>query len=158
MVTNTARIITILTITALIAAACGGSTSVTEAAADAPADSAVEAPSLADAPGVRLVSATDGAAIADNPPDDLVILDVRTLEEFTEGHIEGATMLDFYQSDFGELLSELDKDVPYLLYCRSGNRSGQTAAMMQQLGFRDVSDVDGGILSWEMAELPTVTE
>lgn len=107
--------------------------------------------------GIRLVSATDGAAIAENPPDDLVVLDVRTPEEFAEGHLEGAVMLDFYEADFAERLAELDPDVPYLLYCRSGNRSGQTATLMADLGFNDVADVDGGILAWNEAELPTVT-
>ena len=154
----TARLLISIMTAMLIATACGSATTTPEAAAPAETTTPADTPSLADSPGVRLVSATDGAAIADNPPEDMVILDVRTLEEFAEGHIEGATMLDFYESDFGERLSQLDKDVPYLLYCRSGNRSGQTAAMMQQLGFSDVADVDGGIVSWLSTGLPTVTE
>ena len=108
--------------------------------------------------GIRLVTAQDGSAILSEPPTDLVILDVRTPEEFGEGHLEGAVILDFYRDDFADQLAELDRDVPYLLYCRSGNRSGQTAAMMEELGFTDVADVDGGIISWTEAELPTVIE
>lgn len=108
------------------------------------------------ATGIRLVSATEGAAIQADPPSDLVILDVRTPEEFAEAHLEGATMIDFYKDDFADQLAELDPSVPYLLYCRSGNRSGQTTAIMEDLGFADVADIDGGILSWAEAGHATV--
>lgn len=96
----------------------------------------------------RLVSPAEGAGIVDTPPEDLVILDVRTPEEFAEGHIDGAVLVDFYDEDFGEQLAALDPAVPYLVYCRSGNRSGQAMTMMQGLGFDDVADVDGGIIAW----------
>lgn len=121
---------------ALLATACGGDTS---------------------EPGeLRLVSVQEGAEIQAEPPSDLVILDVRTPEEFAEGHLEGAVMIDFYDLDFADQLAELDPDVPYLLYCRSGNRSGQTLALMEELGFTDVADVDGGINQWQAAGLPVV--
>lgn len=110
-----------------------------------------------DTAGVRLVSVGQGAAILDDPPPGLVVLDVRTIEEFQTGHLDGATMLDAYRTDFGERLAALDKDVPYLLYCRSGNRSSQTRAMMEDLGFTDVADVDGGVLAWAAAGLPLTT-
>ncbi len=107
--------------------------------------------------GIRLVTATEGADIQGNPPEDLVILDVRTPEEFAEGHLEGAVMVDFYDDDFADQLAELDPNVPYLLYCRSGNRSGQTAEIMADLGFDSVADIDGGIIAWTEAGLPTAT-
>ena len=66
-------------------------------------------------------------------------------------------MVDFYDDDFADQLADLDPDVPYLLYCRSGNRSGQTIGILEELGFADVADVDGGILAWNDAGLPTVT-
>ena len=47
--------------------------------------------------------------------------------------------------------------MPYLLYCRSGNRSGQALAIMEELGFLDVADIDGGIVAWDDAGLPVVT-
>lgn len=147
----------------LLASACGGSDgSTTTASADDESAATTQAPATATeatdstAGGVRLISATDGAAIQNDPPADLVILDVRTPEEFTEARLDGAVMLDFYREDFADRLAELDPDVPYLLYCRSGNRSGQTADIMKQLGFADVADVDGGIISWSAANLPTV--
>jgi phage shock protein E len=129
-----------LTVAMLIAAGCSDSSDTTEA----------------DSPGIRLVSVQAGADLQADPPEDLVILDVRTPEEFAEGHLEGAIMIDFYEDDFADQIADLDPDVPYLVYCRSGNRSGQTAAIMEELGFADVSDVDGGIVSWFDSGLPTV--
>lgn len=136
---TTRRLLAVLLALALAGVACGSS--------DGDASSS---------PGVRVVDATDAAAVQADPPSDLIILDVRTSEEFSEGHLEGATMIDFYRDDFAEQLKGLDPDAPYLLYCRSGNRSGQTAELMRELGFSDVSDIDGGILAWNDLDLPTV--
>ena len=136
----------------LLLSACGGSE-----AEPTTQDSATQSESASSSgAGLRIVKATDAAAIIENPPADLVILDVRTPEEFAEGHIEGAIMLDFYRDDFADELAKLDPDVPYVLYCRSGNRSGQTRSLMEGLGFVDVADVDGGIGGWLDAGLPLV--
>ena len=97
---------------------------------------------------IRVVSPDEASGIVSSPPEGLVILDVRTAEEFAEGHVEGAVQLDFYASDFVDRLGELDRDTPYLIYCRSGNRSGEIRSIMSELGFEDVADVDGGIVSW----------
>lgn len=134
-------LLTVLLTALLLAAGCSSSDTVTS-------DSRVD--------GIRLVSATDGAAIQADSPDDLVILDVRTPEEFAEGHLDGAVLIDFHEADFADRLGELDPEVPYLLYCRSGNRSGQTTAIMSELGFTDVADVDGGIVAWSAAGLQLV--
>jgi rhodanese-related sulfurtransferase len=85
-----------------------------------------------------------------------IIIDVRTPEEFAEGHIEGAELIDFYRQDFADELAKLDPDQPYVIYCRSGNRSGQTGEIMAGLGFTDVVDVEGGIVNWQANGLPTV--
>ena len=77
-------------------------------------------------------------------------------EEFVEARIDGATMIDFYRADFRDALAELDPDASYVLYCRSGNRSGQALEIMRELGFSDVQDVNGGIVSWVDAGLPVV--
>ena len=95
----------------------------------------------------------DAAAIAAASPADLRVLDVRTPEEFADGHLEGAVLVDFYDADFADQLAALDPDVPYLLYCRSGNRSGETLGVMEQLGFTSVANVDGGIIAWADAGL-----
>lgn len=108
--------------------------------------------------GIRLVDADEAADyLFESPPADLVVLDVRTPDEYAGGRLPDAQLLDFYRSDFADRLAELPKDVPYLLYCRSGNRSGQTRALMEQMGFTNVADVDGGIASWLDAGHPYVT-
>ncbi len=145
-----------LTIAALGLGACGGGSDAETIGADAPADApAVTAVSAA---SLRLVSPAEAAATIADGPEDLVVLDVRTLEEFDEGHLDGAVMLDFYRDDFADELAKLDPDVPYVLYCRSGNRSGQTLAIMDSLGFTEVTEVDGGVVNWQSAGLPLVTE
>ena len=102
------------------------------------------------------ISPQEASAVVAEPPADLVVLDVRTPEEYAEGHLDGAVLVDFYDPDFADQLSQLDPAVPYLVYCRSGNRSGQTLTLMQQLGFASAADVDGGIVAWQSAGLPVV--
>jgi len=102
------------------------------------------------------ISPQEAATIVAQPPADLVVLDVRTPEEYAEGHLDGAVLVDFYDPDFADQVSQLDPEVPYLVYCRSGNRSGQTLTLMEQLGFTSVADVDGGIVAWQSAGLPVV--
>jgi rhodanese-related sulfurtransferase len=81
--------------------------------------------------------------------DSVIILDVRTLAEVNAGAIESAIHLDFYQSDFQDKLSLLDKNSTYLVYCRSGNRSSQASALMtERLGFKDVKNLLGGYQAW----------
>ncbi len=89
----------------------------------------------------------------DNP--DLVILDVRTPEEFAEGHIENAVNLNYYSDTFREDLDKLDKDETYITHCRSGGRSGKTINMMKELGFKEAYNMTGGIAGWEEKGLPT---
>ena len=156
---KTRTTIAALTLTALTLGACASSDAATTAGtspADAPVD-AEPASGTTDA-ALQVVSPADAAATIAAASDDLVILDVRTAEEFDEGHIDGAIMLDFYRDDFADELAKLDPDVPYVLYCRSGNRSGQALGMMETLGFTQVDDVDGGVINWEAAGLPLVTE
>lgn len=109
----------------------------------------------ADEGGVRVLDATDAAAVIDAEPDR-VIIDIRTPGEFAAGHLEGAELIDFYQPDFADRVAALDRDTPYVIYCRSGNRSGQARALFDELGFADVVDVDGGIAAWQQAGLPLV--
>ncbi len=83
-----------------------------------------------------------------------VILDVRTEQEFRQGYIEGAALLDYYAPDFRERFAELDRDATIFMYCRSGNRSSHVLKMADDLGFRNVYDLRGGILAWREAGLP----
>lgn len=75
------------------------------------------------------------------------IIDVRTPDEFSAGHIEGAINIDFYAPDFREQIGVLEKNGKYAIYCRSGNRSGQALSIMKALGFTNVSDLKVGYAS-----------
>ncbi len=87
---------------------------------------------------------------------DFVILDVRTAEEVADGYIENAINIDFYSETFRDEVDRLDKNRTYLIYCRSGARSGNALDIMDELNFREVYNISGGILDWEANELPTV--
>ena len=85
----------------------------------------------------------------------VVILDVRTPAEYQQGHIDNAQLMNIYDSDFEDRLKTLDKEVEYVVYCRSGGRSGKAAGMMENLGFTNLHNMKGGILAWNRAALPT---
>ncbi len=89
---------------------------------------------------------------------DFVILDVRTPEEFRQGSIEGAALLDYYAPDFRDRFAALDRDATIFTYCRSGNRSSHVLALADKLGFKQVYDLSGGIVAWKKAGLPLVKE
>ena len=81
---------------------------------------------------------------------DVVILDVRTSEEFREGYIENAVHIDVLQSDpFKKYIATLPKDKTYLLYCRSGKRSANALNIMKELGFTNVKHLQNGITGWD---------
>jgi rhodanese-related sulfurtransferase len=80
---------------------------------------------------------------------DFILLDIRTPQEYAQGRIPGARMLDFYDASFSQKLSDLPRDACYLLYCRSGIRSGKALRLMQKLGFKDCCDLLGGITAWK---------
>jgi rhodanese-related sulfurtransferase len=85
-----------------------------------------------------------------------LLLDVRTNQEYAAGHLEGATQIDFYSPDFQAKIKELDPETPVYVYCRSGGRSGQTAKMMKNLGFKAVYNLEGGIGAWQGSGKPVV--
>jgi rhodanese-related sulfurtransferase len=76
------------------------------------------------------------------------LLDVRTPEEYAEAHLSGATLMNIYDVEFENQLSTLDKNVPVLVYCRSGGRSGKAMQMMREKGFSEVYNLEGGITTW----------
>ena len=90
----------------------------------------------------------------DNP--DFVIIDVRTPEEFAEEHIEDAINIDYRSETFQDELSQLDKNKTYLIYCRTGGRSGNALDMMAELDFSEVYNMLDGINQWKAEELPIV--
>jgi len=90
----------------------------------------------------------------DNPL--FVILDVRTPEEFSEGHIESATNVDYNSETFREKLDQLDKDKTYLMHCRSGARSSKALPIMAELGFLKIYHMTDGIDGWKAGGFPVV--
>ena len=69
------------------------------------------------------------------------VIDVRTADEFAEGHVQGARNLDLRNGDFEAALQQLDKGLSYSVYCRSGNRSATAAELMRNAGFANVVDL-----------------
>ena len=81
--------------------------------------------------------------------DNAVVLDVRTEAEVAEGIIPNAIHIDIYKGqEFINEIEALDKDKNYFVYCRSGNRSGQACQIMEQLGFDNAYNLEGGMLEW----------
>ena len=80
--------------------------------------------------------------------ENFVLLDVRTQEEFAEGHIGGAVLLPYDQVEQKAVGLLPDKDKPIIVYCRSGRRSAIAAESLRGLGYKDVKDF-GGISRWQ---------
>lgn len=78
-----------------------------------------------------------------------VVLDVRTDDEVAEGIIPNAIHIDIYKGqEFIDEIEALDKSKNYYVYCRSGNRSGKACQIMEQLGFENAYNLEGGMLEW----------
>lgn len=144
----------------LVAAGCSGdelAEPVAEAASDAV--DAVDAVDTGDTDGTTstpdygLVTPAQAAALA---ASGVTVIDVRTPDEYAEGHIEGARLINLASGTFGEEVAALDRDDEYLVYCRSDNRSGQAVALMEELGFDRLWDLDGGTVAYTAAGFPLV--
>jgi phage shock protein E len=83
-----------------------------------------------------------------------ILLDVRTPEEYAEGHLPAARNLDYKSESFKDSLQTLDKNKPYYIYCKSGVRSGKAADMMKEMGFTQVYNMEGGIDAWKKEGRP----
>ncbi|HER40444.1 MAG TPA: rhodanese-like domain-containing protein [Salinimicrobium catena] len=79
---------------------------------------------------------------------DIQLVDVRTPEEFKEGHIKGAKNIDFFSEDFITQFEALDKNEPVYIYCRSGNRSAKASKKLSEAGFKKIIDLQGGYKAW----------
>jgi rhodanese-related sulfurtransferase len=82
--------------------------------------------------------------------ENVVIIDVRTPDEFNTGHIKNAVLMDYLETDtFKKQIKSLDTTKTYILYCRSGKRSYNAAVIMKEHGFKKVSDLKEGISEWD---------
>jgi len=86
------------------------------------------------------------------------LLDVRTLGEFKNGHIKEAGQLNYYALDFRQKLLLLPKNQPIYLYCNTGYRSQRTAEILVKNGYKDVYNLEHGILEWNLKNLPVLVE
>ena len=98
-----------------------------------------------------LVERFSGPSFLDTSTDSkcLVILDVRTPQEYASGHLNGSINLDFKSPSFSDLIARLDRDKAYLLYCRTGRRSARAVMLMKSLGFKELYNLTKGIEQWQ---------
>src|SRR5690554_7216170 len=76
------------------------------------------------------------------------LIDVRTVDEFNEGHLKSAKNICVTDDDFKEKVANVDRNEPVYLYCRSGRRSARAGEILREMGFTEIYDMDGGILKW----------
>ena len=86
--------------------------------------------------------------------ENVVILDVRTPEEYAAGHLQTAKLINKYDPDFAEQINALDRNKTYLIYCKAGGRSAETTKMMTELGFKNIYDATEGFESLKNAGVP----
>ena len=77
------------------------------------------------------------------------LVDVRTLQEYAEGHLSGAILMDIKEATFATLIQKLDKASPVFVYCRSGKRSLDAAKILERNKFKTVYNLDGGVIAWK---------
>ncbi len=104
-------------------------------------------------PRTKHVDAAGAAKLLEAKPD-VVILDIRTGEEFKDGHLAKAVNIDFYDKAFGEKIDKLDKDKTYLVHCAVGGRSTKSLDQFKAKGFKNIYHLDGGYKAWEAAGKP----
>jgi rhodanese-related sulfurtransferase len=90
------------------------------------------------------LSATPGAQL----------VDVRSSEEYAGGHLKGSVNIDYQASDFEAKVANVDRSKPVFLYCHSGRRSAAAAAKMEEMGFKVIYNLSGGISEWEKEHMP----
>ncbi|MGE3311790.1 MAG: rhodanese-like domain-containing protein [Limisphaerales bacterium] len=118
--------------------------------AETPATPPPTEPTSTPATIVQNVDAAGARQLLDTRKD-VVVLDVRTPEEFAGGHIAGARNLDFNAPEFRDQLSQLDRGTTYLVHCAAGGRSTRSLARFKDLGFKSVVHLDGGLNGWVQA-------
>ena len=138
--------------TALLLMTCGQAT--TSHQSEPAADGVAEASS----PILKDVSNDEFAALIATK-EGALLLDVRTPEEWNEGHLEGAAHADYWGDDtaFETAMNAIPRDRTVLVYCAGGGRSGLTAKELIEAGHQEVYNLEDGISGWEGQGLPVVT-
>lgn len=142
----------------LVAGAAGCSDDLDDAGQSPQSLSVTAGPTASVAPEVHSSLAPAAFAAAALRPDT-VVLDVRTPEEYAEGHLEGAVLVDFQDPiGFETRVAELDPGLSYAVYCQSGNRSLAAMDYLGQAGFSSYFDLAGGLGAWLEAGGVVVTD
>ena len=105
--------------------------------------------------GATNLSATEFQKKISEP--GVVVLDVRTVGEFMGGHIAKAINIDVEGMTFDGDIAKLDKSATYAVYCHSGRRSGIAVGKMKEAGFKNLFNLTNGVLDWQGAGLPLVS-
>lgn len=101
----------------------------------------------------RNMDAAQAAKLIEEKPQ-MLVLDVRTPEEFAAGHIQKALNINYYDQNFKKDIQRLDKQKTYLIYCASGNRSSKARVILTQIGITNLYHLDGGFKAWQKSSLP----
>lgn len=108
--------------------------------------------------GLSCAQAQKGQNLSVKPYKELMdktpnktVLDIRTDGEVARGVLPGAIQLDYYAPDFKQKVAKLDKNKPLFIYCAVGGRSGSAMPILQQMGFKNVYNLGGGINAWQSA-------
>jgi len=100
----------------------------------------------ADQASISLISPDD---LNSANKDDILLIDVRTPQEFASGHLENAVNMNYFDSDFEAQFKTLDKNKAVYLYCKSGRRSANAAEKLEDMGFVKIYDLEGGVVNWQ---------
>ena len=117
----------IYVLTFLLLTSCGGSTSTEE-------------------PESKVLAPVEFAKVIED--SEVMLIDVRTPQEYEQGFIEGAVNIDIKADDFEKKIKHFDRDIPIAVYCAKGGRSGKAAEVFKKLGFQKVYDLEGGYTEW----------
>ena len=101
----------------------------------------------------KTVETIDGKTYADklSSTENPQLLDVRTPEEYAVEHLENASNVNWNGDDFTAKVEKLDKSKPVFVYCKVGGRSAEAAQKLSKLGFKEIYNLDGGIMKWNAA-------
>ncbi len=100
------------------------------------------------------ITSEEAAKLIEKQQSNITILDIRTKQEYATGHIKSAKLIDYYSPQFEAELKELDRNAPYVIYCRSGARTSNAFELMKRLGFTNVYNMQDGIRGWLKNSLP----
>ncbi|MDO4229753.1 MAG: rhodanese-like domain-containing protein [Capnocytophaga sp.] len=90
-----------------------------------------------------------------NPQSGNILVDLRTSEEFAEGHLKNAINIDFFDANFVENFeNQFDKSDTIYIHCKSGGRSSKAMQQLETVGFKNIIHLDGGIMQWLEAGKP----